>query len=159
MLAFAKPDNIFDSTFKSLTNFQLTQNTGITHLELIKRVLGDNNFERNLNDAPGTVYSALSVALFGTKKHEKFVLKSCEQELLRQLEQPRVPLRLLLFKHNEAMVKDFWNRPHLDKYKNNMIDLASLAFKVKIIVFSVPPYQNTLNENIYCNNFDREIHI
>lgn len=156
---FSRPDYVFDYTLKSLQKFQLTQNTGITHYELIKRVLDDNSFERNPNDSPGTIYSALSVALFGTKKHDKFILKSCEQELINQLDKARVPLRLLIFKKNPNMVKEFWDRPFLEEFKNYVIDLASLAFKVKIVVFSVPPYQNTLNENIFCNNFDREIHI
>lgn len=65
----------------------------------------------------------------------------------------------MVFKRNQEKVKRFFNRPYDEEFKNTVIDLTSWAFKVKIIVFSVPPYQNTLNETIFCNNFKTGIRI
>lgn len=40
-----------------------------------------------------------------------------------------------------------------------MCDLVSLAFKVKVVVCTVPPYESYLNEEYFSNKMKKEISI
>jgi hypothetical protein len=74
-------------------------------------------------------------------------------------------LRLAVFKSNRLLVNNFYSKPYLEEYHNvrsahqYVFDLASLAFRAKIVVCSISCDSPVLSETIFANKFRRQIRI
>jgi len=149
-----KVENPIEQTLKSLINFKLKNNINIPYSELIELVLQDNRLERVSSTVRPTVFGAISLALFHTDSKYMEVIDAAREYLMRLVSTGEFPFRLYELKNNRLLMSQLLEQDFIAKenYKY-FFDLISLAFQVKVVICSVPPYNQILNEIYYTNGF------
>lgn len=103
--------------------------------------------------------SSLAVSLFGKQNMESYVSRKINDLLNELSKSGKFSSRLFKLRNNKQLVKSIQTKPELEEYSKYICDLASLAFKVKIIVCSVQSGSPFLFETIYANKFKQEFKI
>lgn len=127
--------------------------------ENFSRILDENNLVRiPINDKGKTLLKAISIAIYFTPMYELEVRETCLNKLKFLIENNQLPLRLNVFSNNMKLYEDLQLNSTFHGFDKIFLELASLAFQYRIIIYSVSE-ENRLNSQIFNYKFEKTIEL
>lgn len=103
----------------------------------IQSTLDDHNLIRkNLLDGGFSLMNAISDNLYFTTNYGSKLQEICKDYLLNLVHLKSIPAKLFLF-NNPKTLQDFLHNPNLKYFENANLELISMAFNVKIVVYYI----------------------
>lgn len=159
------------SPLNSLNPYQRIgrQVEGTKNTQSLDLTLSEHDLERVRPDKTNqNIFQALALALGNPIQEEHNVLSNVRSELsdFMAYSSIRLPVRLQELRSRKDLWMKIIDNPSQEEYHKvvpkvtkYICDVASLAYKVKVIVCSVSHNSRALNEVIYANRFKEEIRI
>lgn len=130
-----------------------------SHFDHITTILEENNLVRKqIAEGPGSLLKAISDSLYFTSNYHNEIQQFCVKHLGSLIASNKLPGHLSMFKGNSMLWKDFSAHPHLPGFEKIILELVSVLFKVKVILYSVTE-DGYLNATVVNHKHDKQIEL
>lgn len=130
-----------------------------THFDHITTILEENNLVRKqIPEGAGSLSKAISDSLYFTSHYHNEIQQFCIKHLHFMIAENKLPAHLNMFKGNSTLWKDFSAHPHLPGFEKIILELVSILFKVKVILYSVTE-DGYLNATVINHQNDKAIEL
>lgn len=127
--------------------------------EYVNALLQENGlYRKKLPKGPDSLMRAVSDALNFTSLQQKGIQQSLLTHLTQLIASNKVTPRLNSFQGSSTLLKDFANNPQLTGFEKTNLELVSLFFKVRVILYTMNE-DHYLSATIYNNNFTKTIEL
>jgi hypothetical protein len=125
----------------------------------IRKVLADDNLIcKEVPDGEDSLFKAVSEGLHFTSAHSKEIQEFCIKHLGELITTNKLPPRLEMFRGNTILWNAYLNNQLSAQFCEINLELVSLAFKVRVIVYTVTE-DEILNAIIFNNKFEKSIQL
>jgi hypothetical protein len=127
--------------------------------ENVNALIEENGlFRKKLPKNSDSLMRAVSEALYFTSNRNEEIQQSLLTHLTQLIASDKLTRRLSSFQGNSLMLKDFSNNPHLAGFEKINLELVSLLFKVKVILYTMNE-DHYLSATIYNHNCPKTIEL
>jgi len=144
--------------------FDLTNLSGFdkrkeAQLDNLSPVLEENGLVRKqIPEGPGSLLKAISDSLYFTTHYNNEIQQFCINHLKFLISNNKLPPRLQMFKNNITLLKDFIAHPNLSGFDKAIMELVSVLFKVKVVLYNISE-DNYLHSTVVNNKFEQKVEI
>jgi len=115
-------------------------------------------YRKKLPKGPNSLMKAVSDALFFTPHNNEEIQQSALSYLTQLIASEKLTARLSGFHGNSMMLKDFANNPQLSGFEKVNLELVSLLYKVRVILYTMNE-DHILTATIFNNNYVNTIEL
>jgi len=127
--------------------------------EYVNALLQENGlYRKKLPKGSDSLMRAVSEALNFNSIQHKEIQQSVLTHLTQLIASNKLTARLSNFQGNSNMLKDFANNPQLTGFEKTNLELISLLFKVRVVLYTMNE-DHYLTAMIYNNNFPKTIEL
>jgi len=127
--------------------------------EIVNALFQENGlYRKKLPKGPDSLMRAVSEALNFTSIQHKDIQKSLLTHLTQLIASNKLTPRLNSFQGSSNLLKDFANNPQLTGFEKTNLELVSLLFKVRVILYTMNE-DHYLTATIFNNNYPNTIEL
>jgi len=127
--------------------------------ENVNSLFDENDlYRKKLPKGPNSLMRAISDALFFSPHQHSEIQQSILKHLTRLIGSNKLTPRLNSFQENSVMFKDFANNPQLPGFEKTNLELVSLCYKVKVVLYTMNE-DHYLSSTIFNHNFTKTIQL
>jgi hypothetical protein len=127
--------------------------------EQIESLCEENGlYRKKVSKGPDSLMRAISEALHFTSNQNENIQQSLVKQLTQLIASNKLTSRLNSFQGNSMMLKDYANNPQLNGFEKTNLELVSLHFKVRVVLYTMNE-ENYLTAAIFNNNYSKTIEL
>jgi len=94
-------------------------------------------YRKKLPKEAASLMKAVSDALYFTSNHHAYIQEILTKHLTQLIASDKLTPRLSSFQGNSMMLKDFCNSPQLPGFEKTNLELVSLLYKVRVVLYTM----------------------
>jgi len=127
--------------------------------EIINTLFEENGlYRKKLPKDSDSLMRAVSDALYFTTNHHANIQEILFKHLTQLIASDKLTPRLSGFQGNSMMLKDFCNNPQLPGFEKTNLELISLLFKVRVVLYTTSD-DHVLTATIFNHNYSNTIEL